>query len=123
MRFKLTGSLVLLAAMSGLFITGCGKSKTDAPETKVVSDEHNHGGDEHAEHDEWWCAEHGVPEEECTRCDSSLIAAYKKKGDWCEKHDRPDSQCFICSPKLADKFAARYEAKYGKQPPAIEPEE
>lgn len=125
MKFKLTGSLVLLAAMSGLFITGCGKAKTETPETQVAANEggHDHDGDEGAEHGEWWCDEHGVPEEECTQCDSSLAAAFKKKGDWCEKHDRPNSHCFVCKPELADKFAARYEAKYGKKPPAIEPEE
>jgi hypothetical protein len=34
-----------------------------------------------------------------------------------EEHDRPESQCFTCNPELFDKFAARYEAKFGEQPP------
>ena len=65
----------------------------------------------------WWCTEHGVPEEECARCDISLIAQFKAQGDWCEDHDRPESQCFICDPARFEKFAARYEAKTGKRPP------
>ena len=66
----------------------------------------------------WWCVEHGVPEGECTRCDASLTAGFKDKGDWCKEHDLPESQCFKCNPKRAEKFIARYEAKYGKKPPA-----
>ena len=68
-------------------------------------------------HGEWWCGEHGVPEEICAQCDSSLVADFKAKGDWCDEHNRPDSQCFIHHPELKQKFAAQYEAKYGKQPP------
>jgi hypothetical protein len=65
----------------------------------------------------WWCNEHGVPEEVCTRCQPKLVAQFKKDGDWCSKHDRPDSQCFICHPELKAKFAALYEEKEGKKPP------
>jgi hypothetical protein len=46
----------------------------------------------------------------------------KAKGDWCEKHDRAKSQCFICDPSLKEKFAAKYRAKYDKEPPPIEEE-
>lgn len=53
-----------------------------------------------------WCGEHGVPESICTRCNSALIADFKKKGDWCAKHDLPDSQCFKCHPELEAKFKA-----------------
>ena len=34
-----------------------------------------------------------------------------------DEHDRPDSQCFECHPENFEKFAARYEAKFGEQPP------
>ncbi|HEU4725288.1 MAG TPA: hypothetical protein VFU59_08325 [Candidatus Eisenbacteria bacterium] len=47
-----------------------------------------------------WCAEHGVPETACTRCDASLIAAFKATGDWCEDHGVPKSQCTTCDPTL-----------------------
>jgi hypothetical protein len=66
----------------------------------------------------WWCAEHGVPEENCGQCNAAYAAECKRKGDWCKEHDRPESQCFICQPKLKEKFAAMYRAKYGKEPPS-----
>ena len=70
------------------------------------------------DHSGWWCNEHGVPEEECPLCDTTLVSTFKDAGDWCEEHNRPESQCFTCNPENFNKFAARYEAKYGKQPPA-----
>ena len=117
---------VALTATSAMSLSGCGQAEPDAAtaSTETASHEgHDHEeGEEHAghEHDGWWCAEHGVPEEECTRCDASLIAAYKEKGDWCEEHDRPESQCFICNPKRQEKFVARYVAKYGEEPPKVD---
>jgi hypothetical protein len=65
-----------------------------------------------------WCREHGVPESVCTRCNESLIPAFKAKGDWDEQHKLPKSQCFECDPSLKQKFAAAYKEKYGKEPPA-----
>ncbi len=53
-----------------------------------------------------WCREHGVPESICTRCNSALIADFKKKGDWCKEHDLPESQCVQCHPELEAKFKA-----------------
>jgi hypothetical protein len=47
-----------------------------------------------------WCAEHQVPESQCTRCNPDLIAAFKATGDWCEEHGLPDSQCLKCNPEL-----------------------
>src|SRR5512137_2786613 len=47
-----------------------------------------------------WCSEHGVPESMDTRCDKSLIPAFKATGDWDEKHGLPKSQCKKCNPKL-----------------------
>ncbi len=47
-----------------------------------------------------WCGEHGVPESLDTRCDKSLIPAFKATGDWCVKHGLPLSQCKKCNPKL-----------------------
>lgn len=67
-----------------------------------------------------WCVEHGVPEDICAQCNAKVAADFKQKGDWCKEHNRPESQCFLCNPKLADKFAAEYEAKYGKKPPKPE---
>ncbi len=87
--------------------------------TSSSAEEHDHeaGAEVAQDHSGWWCAEHGVPEEECTRCDLSLIAEYKAANDWCNDHERPATQCFLCSPELEQKYAARYEAKFGEQPP------
>jgi hypothetical protein len=67
--------------------------------------------------DGWWCAEHGLPEEECSLCHDEVAAKLKAAGDWCAEHDRAESQCFLCNPGLEEKFIARYEAKFGKKPP------
>ena len=47
-----------------------------------------------------WCGEHAVPESQCTRCDPSLVAAFKATGDWCAEHGLPESQCLVCNPEL-----------------------
>ena len=86
-------------------------SRTNPAKTK--KDDHSH----------WWCAEHGIPEDECSMCSAKVAKAFKEKGDWCEKHDRAKSQCFLCDPSLKEKYAAKYRAKYGKEPPPIEEEE
>jgi hypothetical protein len=122
----------LLGFAAAVFcMTGCSEQPT-APAVgttpsggaEVAHDDHDHAhaGTGHS-HDGWWCDEHGIPEEDCAQCSSKVAAEYKRKGDWCDKHDRPDSQCFVCHPELEAKFAALYEAKYGKQPPkpAAEP--
>jgi hypothetical protein len=47
-----------------------------------------------------WCEEHQVAESMCTRCDASLIPAFKASGDWCDEHGLPDSQCLKHHPDL-----------------------
>ena len=104
--------LLLSFLTFAIAVVGCGQNaeKEDSPKASVPSNKaHDHGG--------WWCNEHGVPEEECPLCQTSLIAEFKEKGDWCDEHNRPDSQCFTCNPDNFTKFAARYEAKFGEQPP------
>lgn len=114
----ITAAVLLLAGT----LSGC-QSETAGPQ--VASAEA--GGEEHSEeaaghdHGGWWCTEHGVPEEECAQCQTSLAAEFKAKGDWCDEHDRPESQCFKCHPENFEAFAARYEAKFGERPP--QPEE
>jgi len=108
--------------LTAFCLSGCGSptESTASQTTEESPDSHEHAEGEHEtahDHSGWWCNEHGVPEEECTRCDSRLIAEFRANEDWCDEHDRPDSQCFLCDPELESKFAARYEAKYGEQPP------
>ena len=52
-----------------------------------------------------WCAEHGVPESVCTRCNSALIARFKEANDWCAGHGLPESQCTICNPDVRQRWA------------------
>ena len=113
--FSTTIGLMALIAVFGL-TAGCqdateptAQTKDDSPK-EVASEMHG----------EWWCGEHGVPEEECTMCSADAAKEFKAKGDWCKEHDRAESQCFICNPELKEKYAAKYRAKYGKEPPAIE---
>ncbi|XZE53529.1 RND transporter [Planctomycetaceae bacterium SH139] len=108
-----------LFAAATLTFTGCSDSATvtpvaeDAESAEPAGDEHAAGSHQHGA---WWCGEHGVPEEECARCDKSLVAKFKAAGDWCEQDNRPDSQCFVCHPENFEKFASLYEAKYGERP-------
>ena len=108
----------LLAALM-FTANGCGESAAP-PKQVAKTDGHDHKGEKDHDHSGWWCGEHGVPEGECSMCNSKVAAAFKAKGDWCEKHERAQSQCFICEPKLQEKFAAQYRAKERKEPPAIE---
>lgn len=108
---------VIAVVLVGVPIVACSKSSkssagADSSATKAAAAGHNH--------EEWWCNEHGVPEEVCALCDTTLVAGFKAKGDWCEKHNRPDSQCFACHPEKEAEFAALYEAKYGEKPPKPE---
>ena len=105
MLMRFTGLSLVLVWM---LLVGCTKPAPAPPAAETVAS-HSHDG--------WWCGEHGVPEEECGQCNSKLAAKLQKEGDWCQEHKRPDSQCFVCHPELEAKFAARYEAKYGKPAP------
>ncbi len=118
---RITYSILLLAGftLGTMSLSGCGSGPDDIaiPEQAVAHDDHDAGDHEGDGHGGWWCVEHGVPEEECALCDTRLVADFKAKGDWCDEHNRPESQCFSCDPQRFDRFAARYEAKFGEQPP------
>jgi hypothetical protein len=121
----------LLGLSAALWLSGCTEpagSSTDGQPVASddghehhVGDGHEHGDEGHA-HTGWWCNEHGIPEAECSMCSSKVAAEFQKKGDWCQEHDRAKSQCFICDPAAKEKYAAKYRAKYGKEPPVIEDE-
>jgi cobalt-zinc-cadmium efflux system membrane fusion protein len=97
--------------LAGMLLPGC--TKTPTPEGPAATD----ASAKADAHTGWWCNEHGVPEEVCTRCHAELIAEFKAKSDWCKEHDLPDSQCFVCHPEREAAFAAQYEARYGEKPP------
>jgi hypothetical protein len=110
--FITLGAFVVIVAGQA----GCNQSPPAAAAPAELTSDKGHS------HEEWWCNEHGVPEEVCGLCDKKLAARFKAEGDWCKDHDRPESQCFVCHPEYEAKFAAQYEAKYGKQPPKPEGE-
>ncbi|MEJ7598406.1 MAG: hypothetical protein WKG01_10890 [Kofleriaceae bacterium] len=97
----------ILALLFVLGAAGCDKGgdKTKpTSETKPTKTET--AGAAHAPTDvvpgshEDWCAEHAVPESQCTRCNPDLTAAFKATNDWCEEHGLPESQCLKCNPDL-----------------------
>jgi cobalt-zinc-cadmium efflux system membrane fusion protein len=48
---------------------------------------------------EGMCAEHGVLEVICTKCNPKLIPVFQAKGDWCAEHEFPESICPACHPE------------------------
>lgn len=108
MRYTLT-SIITVTALASLTLVACEK-KTEqqgaaeqvpaaTPATSAQGPSHARGGVQPGSHEDW-CGEHQVPESLCTRCNPSLIAAFKATGDWCEEHGLPESQCLICNPGL-----------------------
>ena len=108
MRTILRGAMIIVA-IAGM--NGCSKGGDSAEQSKAgtMATQKASGGDAGAGHGvagavpgsyEDWCGEHGVPESVCTRCNATLIAAFKATGDWCAEHGLPESQCLACNPDL-----------------------
>jgi hypothetical protein len=110
-------ALLSLLAVAGLTLGGCGTKAPEAGKQAAPA------ADSSCSVAENWCTEHGVPEDACGQCNAKVAAECQQRGDWCKEHSRPKSQCFLCDPKLEAKFAAQYEAKYGKKPPKPERKE
>jgi cobalt-zinc-cadmium efflux system membrane fusion protein len=114
--------VILFAGLAGCGPNSATQTASGPSKDTSVASSDSVKKDGHAAHDHsaWWCNEHGVPEDECGRCNAKLAAQFQKKGDWCKEHDRPDSQCFICHPEKEAQYAAKYEAKFGEKPPKPE---
>lgn len=105
-------TVVLLAALAALpgLITACDRAPEAAPAPSGTAAPPAappaSGGTGHAPTGavpgsyEDWCGGHAVPESQCTRCDPSLIPAFKAVNDWCAEHGLPESQCLVCNPDL-----------------------
>ena len=91
--FSLVSMLLLCLAVS----SGC--SKKDGADLASPAAEHGAQSAVPGSHADW-CAEHAVPESQCTRCDPSLVAVFKATGDWCAEHGLPETQCLQCNPAL-----------------------
>lgn len=79
--------------------TSPAKATAAAVNDSAATVEHGHAGAAPGSHEDW-CGEHQVPESLCTRCNASLIPAFKATGDWCAEHGLPESQCLLCNPDL-----------------------
>lgn len=108
MRYTLTSAFTV-AALAFLTLAACEKKSepppaaetptTLAPAAASQGVAHAQRGVQPGTHEDW-CGEHQVPESQCSRCNPSLVAAFKATGDWCEEHGLPESQCLICNPNL-----------------------
>ncbi len=67
---------------------------------------------------EGMCAEHGVLEAVCPKCNPALAAVFQAKGDWCEEHGFPESFCPICAPERGGRPVADVSATPGDGAPA-----
>src|SRR5690242_13490723 len=77
----------------------CSSASDQTPGTDPAASHHAPASAEPGTYEDW-CTEHAVPESQCTRCNASLIPAFRATGDWCEEHGLPESQCLACNPGL-----------------------
>ena len=104
---------ILLIGLALSLVVACDKAQenpqtpeADPVPTKAV--EHAPADAKAGSHEDW-CGEHAVPESLCTRCNSSLIPAFKASGDWCPEHGLPESQCLLCNPELKIEWPPKEE--------------
>lgn len=110
MRYASVSSFVIGTLVS-ITLCACDK-KSDSASTEPAAStrpaavapasdhsEHAQAGAKPGSYEDW-CGEHQVPESMCTRCNPSLVAAFKATGDWCAEHGLPESQCKLCNPGL-----------------------
>lgn len=90
---------IIITTLLSLSLVGCKDAVEETP-TKAVQADLHAGADVVPGSHEDWCGEHAVPESQCTRCNDTLVPAFKATGDWCEKHNLPESQCLACNPDL-----------------------
>ncbi len=87
----------VLVAAGLLAASACGVVDTQVGE-KSRAQKANSSGLEGA-----MCAEHGVLEAVCTKCNPKLIAVFRAKADFCEEHGFPESFCPTCHPERGGK--------------------
>jgi hypothetical protein len=103
-------ALALAVALTSIALTtvaSCSKdggsskaAPAQQPQQQPTADKgHAPAGVKPGSHEDW-CAEHQVPESQCTRCSPDLVPAFKATNDWCAEHGLPESQCKICNPEI-----------------------
>lgn len=86
---RMAPALALAAALA----VGCGqKSSRETRQTTT-------GATSAAVAEAGMCAEHGVLEAICTKCNPKLIPVFQAKGDWCAEHEFPMSVCPVHHPE------------------------
>jgi cobalt-zinc-cadmium efflux system membrane fusion protein len=91
---------VALAVAAALALAACSKHEPGAAEpARPAEGAATAAGGAGATEGAPKLCEHGVPADQCTKCDPALAAVSKEMGDWCE-HDLPRSHCRQCDPNL-----------------------
>jgi hypothetical protein len=115
---KLSVQSLIVALGLGVSSLACNKdpvasgpvpAPTSAKAVAAGAGQHAAAGVTPGSHEDW-CDEHQVPESQCTRCNPTLIAAFKATGDWCAEHGVPESQCTKCNPNLKIERPPKTEA-------------
>ena len=96
---RLARTLLLVTAVAACSKDSGSSSPPPTGKAPAASAGHAPAGVTPGSHEDW-CAEHAVPESQCTRCNAELIPAFKATGDWCEAHQLPLSQDTIHNPDL-----------------------
>ena len=91
--------VVLLSASIALACSKKEPAESTSATAAASAAGHAPAGAKPGSHEDW-CGEHAVPESMCTRCNPSLIPAFKATNDWCAEHGLPESQCKLCNPDL-----------------------
>ena len=97
-RYSFVAPALALALLTcGGSLLACGGKGSSSASSGATT--HAPAGAVPGSHEDW-CGEHAVPESKCTRCNQSLIPAFKATNDWCTEHSLPESQCLACHPDL-----------------------
>lgn len=103
MSARIARTFLLFALVAGCSKDSAPKSEPGSAKKEAKADDdhdtHAPAGVKPGSHEDW-CAEHEVPESQCTRCNAELIPAFKATNDWCEEHQLPLSQDKIHNPDL-----------------------
>ena len=107
-RVRLAAAVVLVSALS--WSGACSTSGEGGASSPPAGEGHAAAN---AQPGTWedWCGEHGVPESQCTRCNRTLVPAFKAVNDWCAEHGLPESQCRACNPNLRIERPAKRGAR------------
>jgi cobalt-zinc-cadmium efflux system membrane fusion protein len=94
--------------VAALVLSACGEDRAAPSSTTPAA---------RAEGEGQMCAEHGVLEAVCTKCNPKLIPVFQAKGDWCEEHGFPESICPTCNPGAGGRPSQEVSAANDGAPP------